>query len=158
MKTRLAAVALAATLAQSAAATTFPSLTTIYVVAGVRNTGISFSEEVTAFICSNVSGVNTAIRVLVLSSTGAVINAATAANVPHGATHVFATSATHYYSGETVILTPPTSGLEAGVANIESLQSGVFCTAAIYDDTDTSSNGRIIPHLVRVNPHPGTVE
>jgi hypothetical protein len=43
------------------------------------------------------------------------------------------------------------------VLNVESTQSGVFCTAAIID-AELGPNYGSSPHLVRVNPHPGTVE
>ena len=44
-----------------------------------------------------------------------------------------------------------------GVINIESTQSGVFCTAKTIDASATFPDGVILP-LVRVNPHPGTVD
>src|SRR5687768_8830294 len=99
MKTTFAVIALAATLAQPAAATTFPTLTTIYVGAGVtdngggENTGIA-----TTFICTNVSGVTTGIRILLLSSSGASLGASNFPSVPHGATVTLATHATSTFN------------------------------------------------------------
>jgi hypothetical protein len=47
--------------------------------------------------------------------------------------------------------------ISQGVVNIESTQSGVFCTAEVLDAAASAPTG-IARHLVRVNPHPGTVE
>ena len=47
--------------------------------------------------------------------------------------------------------------MNEGVVNIESLQSGVFCNAKTIDAAADSRIGVTLP-LVRVNPHPGTVE
>jgi hypothetical protein len=158
MKTHLAAFALAATLAQPAAAVTFPGLTTIYVMAGVKDSG-NIAENVgvaTAIQCSNVSGVTTDIRFLVLSATGSVLGSSTAMNVPHGWTIERSTHLTAAFTSEG----PPLIAgipLSSGVVNIESLQSGVFCTAAIIDASTVAPDG-VTPHIVRVNPHPGTVE
>lgn len=44
-----------------------------------------------------------------------------------------------------------------GTVNIEATESGVFCTAMIVD-ADTAGPNGIALNLVRVNPHPGTVE
>ena len=43
-----------------------------------------------------------------------------------------------------------------GVLNIEATQSGIFCTAMIVDGAD-AGEGITLP-LVRINPHPGTLE
>ena len=63
MKTTFAALAVAAMFAHPAAATTFPSLTTIYVGAGVHDSGTADNTgTATAFHCSNVSGGSVQIR------------------------------------------------------------------------------------------------
>jgi hypothetical protein len=157
MKTYLAAVAVAAALAQPAPATTFPSLTTIYVISGVLNSSDAADAGVaTAFQCSNVSGVTTSIRFLVLSDAGAVLASSTVNNVAHGATVARSTHPTNSYGGEGSGLIAGTA-LNAGVVNIESLQSGVFCTAAVIDAAANAPDG-VSPHIVRINAHPGTVE
>jgi hypothetical protein len=152
-----AACAAAAVLATPVSATTFPSLTTIYVISGVVNSADAADAGLaTAFQCSNVSGVTTSIRFLVLSRTGTVLASSTATNVAHGATIARSTHPTNSYGGEGTGLIAGTA-LNAGVVNIESLQSGVFCTAAIIDASLNNPDG-VSPHIIRVNEHPGTVE
>ena len=140
MKKYLAAVALASTLVQPAAAVTFPSLTTIYVGSGIRDNFTGQGPRVgTAFNCSNVSGVAATVRFLVLNLDGQLVRSASI-SVPHGGTR---TAVTRLVG-------------TSGVVNIESTQSAVFCNAMIVD-TAVAGQGISIP-LVRVNPHPGTVE
>ena len=58
MKTYIAAFALAGALAQPASATTFPTLTTIYVGSGAYDDGSTDDAgTATSIHCSNVSGV-----------------------------------------------------------------------------------------------------
>ena len=153
MNTTFAAFALAATLAQPAAAVTFPTLTTIYVGSGVTDNGGGENMGIaTTFICTNVSGVTTTIRFLVLSSSGASLGFSTFPSVPHGGTVTLATHATSTFNESQL----PTGPVAQGAVNIESLQSGVFCTAFIVDGADAVDMAPL--HLVRVNPHPGTVE
>jgi hypothetical protein len=157
MRKHLLAIGTAcAVLATPALATTFPSLTTIYIIAGVKNSsGGSDTGTATAIQCSNVSGVTTSIRFLVLGAGGNVLNAVTANGVPHGATIERSTHLTAAYNNEVALITG--TGLSAGVINIESLESGVFCTAAIIDASLENPLG-VTPHIVRINPHPGSVE
>ena len=151
MKTLLAAVALAATLAQPAAAVTFPSLTTIYVAAGVVDQGGDATAGIaTTVFCSNVSGQTAQVRVLILTSEGA-IDAAGTATLAHGATRIFSTHDTAL--DDSVILN---TGFALGVLNVESTQSGVFCSAMIINSG--FANDSVALHMIRVNPHPGTVE
>ena len=60
------------------------------------------------------------------------------------------------YANEATVLIPGTP-LNTGVVNIELLQSAVFCTAAIIDAAAANPDG-VTPHIIRVNPDPGTVE
>lgn len=153
MKRHLAAVALAATLAQPAAAVTFPSLTTIYVGSGVYDDGGSAAlGNATAIHCSNVSGVAASVRVLILSQSGTVVGSGTQP-LQHGQTLVFTTHAVSAF----VQFLLNTGSLKTGVVNVESTQSAVFCTAMIVEADSVDLNGVQI-HLVRVNAHPGTVE
>ena len=153
MKTYFAAVALIATLAQPAAAITFPSLTTIYVGTGVVDDGSAANTGVaTSFNCSNVSGVSAEVRFLVLGPFGAVEGNMTT-TVPHGGTTTASTHLTASYSTNVPLATGVVS---QGAVNIESTQSGVFCNAIVTDAAD-AGNGFDI-NMVRVNPHPGTVE
>jgi hypothetical protein len=154
MKKHLAAVALAATLAQPAAAVTFPTLTTIYVAPGAFDDGgganLGFATVVS---CANVSGVTTNIRVLVLSFTGGVASAVVASNVAHGASTRFVTHTTFLHNENFNLAT---GLLTDGVINVESLQSAVFCSFHVVSAPGT---GTSVPlNAVRVNPHPGTAE
>ena len=153
MKAYLTAFALAAVFAQPAAAVTFPTLTTIYVAAGVFDDGgdenLGFASTVS---CSNVSGVTTSIRVLVLNNVGAVEASVTNFSVPHGTSIRFSTHDTTLPL-ETNLAT---GVVPNGVFNVGSLQSGVFCTFDRVSAVDPVSGVPL--HAIRVNPHPGTVE
>jgi len=156
MKTCLAAFALAATLATPATAVTFPSLTTIYVGSGVRdNAAADIAGVATTFHCTNVSGVTVSIRYLVLFSSGAVAGAITL-SAAHGATVTASTHDTALFSDTGNSIVPGIAVSQGGI-NIEATESGVFCTAMIVDASALVPSG-IDLHLVRVNPHPGTVE
>jgi hypothetical protein len=154
MKTTLAAIALAATLAQPASAITFSKLTTIYVGSGVLDDGGGGDlGTATAIHCSNVSGVTVDVRVLILAHTGQVEGALTLTLV-NGASATFSTHSTSAFIDGTNLLTGVVS---AGVVNVEATNSAVFCTAHIVDAAGPGHNGNPL-HLVRVNPHPGTLE
>ena len=89
MRKYLAAVSLAAILAQPAAAVTFPTLTTIYVGSGVLDDGSAANlGEATSIHCSNVSGVSVDVRVLILGANGAAQGSVTR-TLAHGATVTF---------------------------------------------------------------------
>jgi hypothetical protein len=155
MKTYLAAFALTAALAQPASAITFPSLTTIYVGMGVKDSGntptVGFA---TVFQCANVSGQTATVRFLVLDFDSTVRGSSTR-NVPHGANVGVSTHITAFHF-ENAALAAGTVIIR-GTVNIESTQSGVFCQAFLVDASATLPGG--VPlDLVRVNPHPGTVE
>ena len=153
MKKYFAAFALAAALTQSAAAITFPSLTTIYVGSGVSDNGAaSFQGIATAFSCSNVSGQSATLRFLVLGSNGQ-LEASSNTTVPHGGTRV---AVTHFASGFNTNLNLASGTVDHGVVNIESTESGVFCNAVV---TNAAAATDAYPlRLVRINPHPGSVE
>jgi hypothetical protein len=153
MKTCLAAVVLAVALAQPASAITFSSLTTIYVGAGVTDSGDPEDLGIaTSFHCANVSGNTTVLRFLVLSNNG--IEASAQDVVPHGETTTASTHATKAYLDN---LPLNTGGVFQGVINIESTESAVFCNAVSIDAAAAAPTGVTLP-LVRVNPHPGTAE
>ena len=153
MKNRLASIALAAALAQPAAATTFPTLTTIYVGPGVQDTtGASPLTAGTAVMCSNVSGATASVRFLFLNNTGGVA-AQTTISMAHGASVNVATRNLTAIA-DTIVATGQING---GVVNVESTESGVFCSAMILDSASDGPNGAALD-LVRVNPLPGTVE
>jgi hypothetical protein len=151
MKKLLAAV-LAAAFVQPAAAITFPGLTTIYIGTGVIDDGSADNfGEATIFHCTNVSGVAAQVRFLVL---GGMVPASRTVNVQHGETY---TAATHPVAAYFEKADLNTGFVGEGAINIESTQSGVFCSAKSVSASAGFPDGVVLP-LVRVNPHPGTVE
>ena len=159
MKKSLIAAALTASafaVGQSAYATTFSTLTTIYIGSGVTNSvDITNAGIATSFHCTNVSGLTADLRFLVLDTNGSVAGSVVAAGVLHGRTRTVSTHGTVVFGSESA--TSAGTLIEQGGVNIESTQSAVFCTAMIVDAAAAIPNG-IDLHLVRVNPHPGTVE
>ena len=153
MKKCLFVCAFAAALVQPAAAITFSQLTTIYVGAGVQDTTGAGQNTATVFSCGNVSGVAATMRILILDNTGGVVESFTQA-LPHGAHLTAATRGVATIAGEVVL---DSGAVLGGVVNIESMQSGVFCSAALLDAVSDVVTGAAL-HLVRVNAHPGTVE
>jgi hypothetical protein len=149
----LAVAACAAIIAPPATATTFPSLTTIYVGSGVFDSGDANGVgTATTIHCSNVSGVQAQLRVLILGSLGAVVGSLSSP-LSHGVTLTVSTHNTAVYGDASLA----TGAVNQGVVNVESTNSGVFCTAMTVNASLSTVEG--VPlHLVRVNPHPGTVE
>ena len=154
--TKLAiAAALTTALVEPASAITFPSLTTIYVGTGVRDSGdANNAGQATAFQCSNVSGESAQVRILVLQHNGAVAGQSTV-TLSHGANLGISTHLAFYWFEDATLSTG--TEILRGTVNIESTQSGVFCQAYLVDASAIVPNG-VALHLVRVNPHPGTVE
>jgi hypothetical protein len=154
MQKSLLALAVAATVtaATPAASITFPSLTTIYVAAGVEDSGGFSTDTALAVFCSNVSGQTASVRILILSNTGGIELNVTR-TLDHGEGHTFATQNITAI-GEEILLTGAITG---GTLNVESTQSGVFCSAYMMD-TETNGPSGVALHLVRINPHPGAVE
>ena len=152
----VAATALVAALSQPATAITFPMLTTIYVGSGVYDDGSADNAGIaTSIHCSNVSGVSVSVRVLILSSAGAVAGSLTR-TLAHGATETFSTNLTTIFADSSNEL--GTGFVTQGVVNVETTNSAVFCTAAVIDAGASTPTFSMPLHLVRVNPHPGTVE
>ena len=155
MNQYLAAFALFAALAQPATAITFPGLTTIYVGSGVKDSGSGANAgTATVFHCTNVSGLAASVRALTLLPNGTVAGSTTV-NVAHGATATLSTHGTFFFN-ETSVTSPGIAISEGGV-NIEATESGVFCNSKVIDASVSLPSGYGLP-LVRVNPHPGTVE
>jgi hypothetical protein len=134
-----------------AAAITFPSLTTIYVGSGVtdRNGMINIA---TVFHCTNVSGQSANIRYRVLNTAGAGVGSLTV-TVAHGAHHTAGTRDSFVFNEQVFTM----GDILQGTVNIESTQSGVFCSSMIVDPSTTGPNGMTL-RLVRVNGHPGVQE
>ena len=155
MKKYLAAFALAAAFAQPAAAITFPTLTTIYVGSEVRDdSSDSFEGIATAFHCTNVSGQTATVRILALFAAGNVAGSVST-TLAHGETKTVSTHETTVFVEAAEVA--PGVFLQQGAVNIEPTQSAVFCTAMMVEAAPFVPQG-IDLHLVRVNPHPGTVE
>jgi hypothetical protein len=126
----LAVIALSSAIAHPASAATFPSLTTIYVGSGVFDSGDGTDVGVaTSLHCSNVSGQNAEIRVLILGASGSVEGSATL-TAPHGFTVTFSTHAVESFFE---ISNLQTGSVLQGVVNVESTNSAVFCTAVVVD-------------------------
>jgi hypothetical protein len=143
-------------LAQPASAITFSKLTTIYVGSGVYDDGqVGGAGDATSIHCSNVSGAAVQVRALVLDSDGAIAGVRTA-TLQHGATFTFSTHSTVVFTDEAGLLN--TGFVQQGVVNIEATNSAVFCTADRVDAENTRPIFMAPLHLVRINPHPGTVE
>jgi len=157
MRKSFAAFAFAAVaLAQPAFAVTFSKLTTIYIGSGVYDSAASDNlGTATAVHCSNVSGVSVQVRVLILGGDGAVAGSLTR-TLAHGATVTFSTHETSLFFDRDNSLA--TGGVAQGVVNVEATNSAVFCTAAVIDAAGNPPVFTMPIHLVRVNPHPGTVE
>ena len=121
--------------------------------AGVADSGGAAGVgSATAFHCLNVSGVTTSVRFVVLNGSGTAVASFTRA-IAHGATATASTHTTSAYTASDLA----TGFVSQGGINIESLQSGVFCNAKTIDAAAGTPIGVTLP-LVRVNPHPGTVE
>ena len=158
MNKYLAAVALSGTLAQPAVAVTFPTLTTIYVGSGVRNTSDPINEGIaTAFFCTNASGLTANLRFLVLNFNGNVAGSVTVSTVLHGQTRTITTHGITFLGNDSTDTSQGTI-IDQGSIIIEATESGVFCTAAVFDAEGFPPVFSTPLHLVRVNPHPGTVE
>ena len=105
------------------------------------------------FHCANVSGGTVTLRILLLSRAGEVV-ATHSVTYFNGQTYGLSTRNTATFT-ENANLGGP--GIQEGVVNIGSTNSAVFCTAKAVDPAAVSPKGFAFP-LVRVNPHPGTVE
>jgi len=143
-------VACGVIVAQPSAATVFPSFTTIYIGSGVLGSPAALST----IHCTNVSGVTVSVRFQFLSPAGSTAGSHTA-SLNHGVTYSVSTGDTQIYT-EGFFFDPAIALAEGGI-NVESTNSAVFCTAKTTTAGNSQPIGYVIP-LVRVNPHPGTVE
>jgi hypothetical protein len=120
---------------------------------GVRDDGGALDVGVaTNFNCSNVSGITAQVRFVVRGLNGP-IEGAQNFTLLHGATR---TASTHLEATFDSDASLNTGQVGQGLIQIYSTQSGVFCNASITDAGD-GGNGFDL-HMVRFNPHPGTVE
>jgi hypothetical protein len=136
-----------------APATTF-TLRTIYVGSGVYDDGSGASGVgvATSVHCTNLSGKLATIRVSFYYGHGGLAGT-DIANVANKLTRTVSTHSVGYFTNVGV----NTGTLSQGVLNVTSTESAVFCTAMIVDAAGPIPTG--VPlHLVRFNPHPGSVE
>ena len=160
MKTLLTAVAaIALTTVLPAQATTF-SLRTIYIASGVFDDGSAADAgAATTVLCSNVSGKTATLKVTFYGTGGTLEGTAGPFSVLNLHTWTFSTHST-FFSGEAIA---NTGAVQQGVLNVSSTESGVFCSAMIVDAASGGPTPPFAPqgielHMVRYNPHPGTVE
>jgi hypothetical protein len=155
-KSLLAAAFAAASLglAPPAGAITFPGLTTIYVGTGAFDDGgADDTGTATVITCSNVSGLTANVRILILDGAGFIEGQQIFNNIANGTSLTGATHATQPLFESDL----STGAFGSGTINIESTQSGVFCTAIIMNAAGPVESA-VTLRLVRVNAHPGTEE
>jgi hypothetical protein len=137
-------------------ATTFPVLTTIYFAAGVVDN--SLSEEFginTAIDCSNLSGQSANVQYMFRRKDGTIAGHILISLANLRAQTVTTTGNVDFLDE----IELETGVLFGGTVQVQSTQSAVYCSAML-----TNANGGetgpagVALHMVRLNPHPGTVE
>ena len=147
------AIALAG--ATPARAITFPALTTIYIASGASDHSPGVAGRATFVTCTNMSGLTASVRYQFRGGSGTLLA---------GGTLLLSNLATHSITTEgSVFLTQislPTGAFFGGTVQILSTQSAVYCSAMLINATTVLDGGAegIALHMVRFNPHPGTVE
>jgi hypothetical protein len=153
MKKTLLACALLASAAMPAQAITFRTLTPIYVGTGAVDDGGGFNLGIaTSINCSNVSGVSAQVRITVRRFSGPVEGSVTF-TLLHGGTR---TASTHSEATFDLDFNLATGPVFQGLIQVYSTQSGVFCNAIVTDAADAGNGFNL--GMVRLNPHPGTME
>ena len=140
-----------------AQATTF-SLRAIYVASGVYDSGDpSNVGTATSVHCSNLSGKTAQMRVSFYADNGVLAGGAASFTLANLATKTVSTHGTFF-----IDISLGTSVIAQGVLNIQSTESGVFCSAMLIDAAGGPGTADVPEgidlHMVRYNPHPGTVE
>jgi len=151
---KLLAVFAAATLTAvlPAQATTF-SLRTIYIASGVTDDGGPANTGMaTTVLCTNASGKSTTLRIAFYDADGA-IRGLSAVIIPHLRTYTLSTHVVAAFTDQSA----STGAILQGVLNVSTTESAVFCSAMIVDAAAALVDG-VDLHMVRFNPHPGTVE
>ena len=149
------AVAALAACGPAQAATSDPEVI-LYRISGVADSGgAAQTGLVTSFHCTNFSGVNETIRVVIRGPTGALLSN-TQLTVPHLNTVTWSTRDTALLTNDanTMIGTP----VLQGTAAIASTSNNVVCTAMLLDASPTFQPVGIKLHLLRFNPIAGTQE
>src|SRR5262249_56625625 len=107
----------------------------------------------TSFHCTNFSGVDENVRVVVRSPVG-TLRANVAAPISHLNTIIWSTHDVFIYGGEVLL---PTGILGGGTAAIAATSVNVTCTAMEVQSNVTNAVG-IALHMTRFNPIPATQE
>ena len=158
--TKIAIAALGMTmLGSSAGATTFPSVTTIYVASGAMDSNTDPDAGISTLInCTNLSGQTASVRYQFRRLNGAP-NAGATLLLANLGTHTVTTEGNVGVFDEDAIL--PTGTFFGGSLQILSTQSAIFCSAMLIraeGSASTEPDAAVALHMVRFNPHPGTVE
>jgi hypothetical protein len=150
----IAAIALAGSVPTGA--TTFPTLTNIYFASGVvDNSEDDFLGIATVISCSNLSGQAASVRYFFRRDNGTVAGSATLplANL---AAQTITTEGNVDFLDEIQLETGIFIG---GTLQIQSTQSAIYCSAMlVHANGGSSGPAGVALHMVRLNPHPGTVE
>jgi len=110
----------------------------------------------TSVHCTNLSGKSAQVRFSFYGAGGS-LEGVSNFTLPNLNTETISTHGTFFSD-----LSLGTGAIQQGVLNIQSTESGVFCSAMLIDalggpGTADVPEG-IALHMVRYNPHPGTVE
>jgi len=149
LRCMIAVAALAATLPAQAAIGD-PEVI-IYRVSGVLDDGVA-NGAATSFHCTNFSGVNETVRIVVRDGNGTLLK-----NVPLTIAHLRTTTAS---TKDTVIyfdVDMATGSIQQGTAAIAATSVNVTCTAMQVLPQGVFPQG-IALHMTRFNPIPGTQE
>jgi len=150
----IAAVALSSVQAVPASAGINDPEVIIYRVPGVRDNGGGIGVGVaTVFVCTNFSGAEEILRIVVRNANGAILQNS-GGNIFHLATNTKSTHPTNLFSLSAFL---NTGAVNQGTAAIAATSLSIICTAMIVDAAATSPQG-IALRMIRFNPVPGSQE
>lgn len=129
----------------------------IYRVPGVSDSGsMADVGTATAFMCTNFSRTSESIRITVRDFDSVVYGQETYLVQPRH-THTVATHWTKSLIENDGSYLVRSGGVRQGLATIEATSTNVHCSVMIVDSSLPNGNG-VALHMVRFNPHPGSVE
>src|SRR5258708_2957109 len=133
----------------------FPSLTMIYTVPGVTDSGgASDTGVATTLHCLNIDAAIKQIQVVYRGSNGALVSAHTY-NVNPKQDFTVSTHSTVVFGEDTTLATG--TGVRSGSFAISATSPNFVCTAMVVDAAATVPNG-IALHMMRRNPVAGSQE
>ena len=149
--------AIATLAAPPTGATTFPTLTTIYIASGVINHSPDDNDGVKTLVsCTNMSGQTASVRYIFRHINGAIGGITTRSLANLAALIVATEGKVGFLNQEVELATGP---IAAGTLHILSTQSAVYCSAMLVEsDAANAVPAGAALHMVRFSPHPGTVE